>query len=212
MEMVHQHQILSARASGMTPRRVAIIGGVGLLHVAAITALILGMKPGVVAQIAQEIHLIRVAKTEQPPVPAPPPVKMVQPVVPRTPTVTPPVIPIQPDTPSPLYVKPTPTNPTPPVPDSSAAGVASTHSVPPYPADAREQSHSGSVLLQLVVSAQGDVTSANVVTSSGHTELDQAAVAWVVAHWKYKPAVQNGIAVPSQTQAMVKFDLTQARR
>jgi protein TonB len=189
---------------------MAIVGGVGLLHVVAIYALIAGMKPGVVTQIEQEIHLVPVARTEQPPVQAPPQVKLVQPVAPTTPTITPPDVPIQSPTPSPIYIAPTPTNPAPAVPDSSATGLTNTHTTPPYPVEARDQSHSGSVLLQLIVSAQGDVTSANVVTSSGHAELDQAAVSWVVAHWKYKPAVQNGIAVPSQTQAIVKFDLKQA--
>jgi len=33
-----------------------------------------------------------------------------------------------------------------------------------------------------------------------------------VAHWKYKPALQNGQPVPSQAQAAVKFDLRQAGR
>jgi outer membrane biosynthesis protein TonB len=48
--------------------------------------------------------------------------------------------------------------------------------------------------------------------SSGFPELDQAAVAWVVSHWKYKPAVQGGVTVTSQSQAAVRFDLKQANR
>ena len=50
-----------------------------------------------------------------------------------------------------------------------------------------------------------------VLNHEGYAELDAAAVSWVQAHWKYKPAFQNGIAVTSQAQAAVKFDLRTAR-
>ena len=65
--------------------------------------------------------------------------------------------------------------------------------------------------LQMVISAQGTVTSATVLQSSGFADLDQAAVAWVQQHWRYKPAMQNGTAVPSQAQAAVIFALKNAR-
>ncbi len=110
-------------------------------------------------------------------------------------------------------VRQTATDATPAVlPDTGASGISSTHSIPPYPALARVASHQGTVLLQIVVSADGSVASASVLQSSGFPELDQAAMAWVTAHWKYKPATQNGQAVPAQVQAAVKFDLRQASR
>jgi len=53
---------------------------------------------------------------------------------------------------------------------------------------------------------------ASVTQSSGFPALDESAVAWVMAHWKYKPAIRGGVPVTSQTQAAVKFDLKLAHR
>jgi periplasmic protein TonB len=209
--LMPKHEIVSARPSGMTPRRAMTIGGVGLLHVAAIYALIAGMGTAIVKQVD---HIVTVdvidtdTKTKTTPVP-PKPV-LAQPTI-MTPTITPPDIPIASDTPSTIFVAPT--NPTTAaVPDSGPAGIGNTHSTPPYPVDARAAAHQGTVVLQMTVGPQGDVMSATVVTSSGFPELDQTAVSWVVAHWKYKPAIQNSVPVTSRTQAAVKFDLKQASR
>jgi protein TonB len=210
---VAQHNILSARSSGMTPRRALIIGTVGLLHAGAIYAIVVGMRPSDVINVIRDIQIIPVAKTEQPqPKFIPPTPHLTDPIPTVTPHVLqPPVIDTVPDRDS-ITTPPPDLNPPPSVPDTAAASVPGTHSTPPYPAIARNLSHAGQVLLQLVVSERGDVTQATVVTSSGFGELDEAAVSWVVAHWKYRPAIQNGQPIPSQTQAIVKFDLTQARR
>jgi len=55
------------------------------------------------------------------------------------------------------------------------------------------------------------VTAAQVTNSSGVAELDQTAVDWVVAHWKYRPAMQNGLAVASTADAEVVFNLKNAK-
>jgi outer membrane biosynthesis protein TonB len=49
-----------------------------------------------------------------------------------------------------------------------------------------------------------------VIQSSGYPDLDAAAAVWVQAHWRYNPAVQGGVPVPSQTRAAVKFDIRRA--
>ena len=208
-----RHDIIGTAQPGMTPRRAMIIGGVGLLHVMAIYALMNGLVAKVIDIVQPPIE-VTVDTTTPPKTPLVPPAPtMAKPTDAQLqpPTIQPPVIDIASDTPSTITVTATPPNTAPPV-DSGATGVTSTHSTPPYPAEARALSHQGTVLLQLAVSAQGDVTSANVVQSSGFPELDSAAVTWVVAHWKYKPALQGGFAMPSQTQAAVKFDLKLARR
>ncbi len=213
MEAV-QHNILRSQPSGMTPRRALIIGGVGLLHVAAIW----GLMNGMVAKAIQVIEkpIVVTVDTKQPPVkPAvlPPTPPMQQPPLITQTTVPPPDIVVDNNEPStPIYATPTLTNPPTPVPDTSAAGLSNTHTVPPYPVSARALSHQGTVTLQMVVTAQGDVANASVITSSGFAELDQAAIDWVVSHWKYRPAIQNGAPVPSQTTAAVKFDLKTASR
>lgn len=96
-------------------------------------------------------------------------------------------------------------------PDSAASGLTNTHTTPPYPPVARRLDQQGTVVLSITVAADGSVSAAQVATSSGVPELDQAALDWVKSHWRYKPAMQGGVAVPSTTQAAVKFDLKQAR-
>lgn len=101
-------------------------------------------------------------------------------------------------------------SPQPAIPDSAASGVMDTHTTPPYPPDARNLSQQGTVTLALSIDTTGAVTNAQVRTSSGYPELDQTAVSWVIAHWRYKPAIHDGVAVASTSLAAVKFDLRQA--
>ncbi len=141
-----------------------------------------------------------------------PSVKMVTPTMPSTPTVPRPIIPIeQPNNQNPITVTTQQQPVTPQVPDSQAFGIMGTHTTPPYPADARRLDQQGVATLQLSIDANGIVTSATVKASSGYPELDQTAIDWVVGHWRYKPAVQNGTAVASTAVAAVKFDLKNAR-
>jgi len=93
----------------------------------------------------------------------------------------------------------------------AAVGILSTHTVPPYPPIARRLGEEGKVTLRLTVSAEGRVTRADIVTSSGRDELDQTAQAWILAHWAYKPALDNGVAVASQVMAVVTFSLANQR-
>lgn len=55
---------------------------------------------------------------------------------------------------------------------------------PPYPAEARRRGQQGTVQLQIVFGADGRVTSATVGRSSGFSDLDRAAAAWVRRHWR----------------------------
>jgi protein TonB len=210
--LLAQHNILSARPSGMTPRRAMIIGGVGLLHAAAIYALMNGMVANVIAYVQPPLVVtVDTKAVDLKPVVVPHVPQLEHPVQPVDAVVPPPRVDIASEDPTPIHVTVAPpTNP--PPADTGAAGLGSTHTTPPYPVAARTQSHQGTVLLQMTVSPMGDVVSATVLQSSGFPELDQAAVSWVVSHWKYKPAVQGGVTVTSQTQAAVKFDLRQASR
>jgi TonB family protein len=64
------------------------------------------------------------------------------------------------------------------------------------------------VKLHLTIDEQGVVTAASVEKSSGYDTLDSAAVAWVIAHWRYKPATKDGVPIESSTDALVTFKLT----
>ena len=89
----------------------------------------------------------------------------------------------------------------------AATAIVSTHTVPPYPPIAQRMGEEGKVTLRLTVSAEGRVTKADVLTSSGRNELDQTAQAWILAHWAYKPALEDGVAIASQVVAVVTFSL-----
>jgi protein TonB len=95
--------------------------------------------------------------------------------------------------------------------DHAPVGILSTHTVPPYPPIARRMGEEGKVTLRLTVSAEGRVTQAEIVASSGRGELDQTAQTWIVAHWIYKPALDNGAAVASQVLTIVTFSLANQR-
>lgn len=91
----------------------------------------------------------------------------------------------------------------------AATALPATHTIPDYPALDRRLDHQGTVLLALVIDAQGNVTDANVMRSSGFDGLDEAAVSWVKAYWRYKPATRNGVAIAASARAEVTFRLTQ---
>jgi protein TonB len=97
------------------------------------------------------------------------------------------------------------------MPDRAAAPIAATHTSPPYPTLARRLGMQGKVMLRLSVQPDGAVARAEVVTSSGRQDLDQAAVQWITGHWTYQPAIRNGAPATSQVLAAVQFSLTDAR-
>jgi len=95
--------------------------------------------------------------------------------------------------------------------DRALVSIASTHTVPPYPPAARQVNAEGKVTLRLTVSTEGKVTAAEIVSSSGRDDMDQAAQQWIMAHWAYKPALDNGVTVISHVLATVNFSLINAR-
>ncbi len=77
--------------------------------------------------------------------------------------------------------------------------------IPEYPQQARAARVQGSVTLDAIISAEGDVHEIRVV--SGHSLLVNAAVRCVAA-WKYLPATRNGLPVSSKATIVVNFVLT----
>jgi TonB family protein len=86
-----------------------------------------------------------------------------------------------------------------------AAGLLLEKVVPDYPPLARQAHVVGSVVLDANISKDGAVENLRAV--SGHPLLIPAAID-AVKHWRYKPYVQNGQAVPVNTQITVNFSLT----
>ena len=75
---------------------------------------------------------------------------------------------------------------------------------PEYPASALRAGESGSVLLDVMVDAQGRVTRVEIARRSGSRALDRAALR-AVEKWRFTPATVNGQAVPGQVQVPIDF-------
>jgi protein TonB len=196
------HEILVAKPGMSRPRAIGL-GLVALLHVLFVWALINGLATKIITNIPHELKAQVIAPTKEETQPTPPTPTM---VVPKD-SITPPEIQVQTTQTQAIQ---TPMAPAPTAPSTRANGITSTHSTPPYPADAKQKGHEGTVVLHIMISDQGEVTSAQVSKSSGFPELDQQAVSWVKEHWKYKAAVQNGVAVASASDAQVVFSLKNA--
>jgi protein TonB len=201
--------MMSAPQSRWTTERIVGVGFVGLLHVVAVYAIMTGLAQKIVKAVQPDLIVTMEPVKEQQQEKIVPPKLPDLPSTPQDQAVTPPDIVIANDTPAQISLPPTqPTAPS--TPDAVASSISSTHTTPPYPGMARKLGEQGTVKLRLTISAQGVVTAADVVQSSGFADLDQTAVGWVMSHWKYKPAVQGGVAVASTTMAAVVFNLRTA--
>jgi protein TonB len=197
-----------ARRSPQT--RMLTIGIVGALHIAAVYALVTGLFPHVIDIASGTITVIPVPEPTQPPQPQTH-VK-VDLIDPTAPTVKEPEVDIQRD-PGPTIWQPPNKDAGSGVGDLSTPAIAigSTHTIPPYPELAIRLRQNGLVTLRIALGADGAVGDVRIEKSSGSGLLDDAAVAWVKAHWRYRPATENGTPVVSTTLAAVRFDLKQAR-
>jgi protein TonB len=88
-----------------------------------------------------------------------------------------------------------------------ARAIAASHTIPEYPFVSRRLREQGTLRLKLTVDEKGLVTDAIVVNSSGFQRLDEAAVKWVKAQWRYTPAMQGTKPVPTTADAIVEFKL-----
>lgn len=77
---------------------------------------------------------------------------------------------------------------------------------PVYPASARRLRESGTVLVKVWLSAQGEVEDAQIVESSGYVRLDKAALA-TVNRWRCNAPSRNGQPAPAVALQPFHFDL-----
>jgi protein TonB len=185
---------------------VAVVAGI---HVAAITALIVGLKAGIANFVTPPIITRYIPAN--PTKPADPP--KLAPIVFSNPAkafVPVPVIDIGPGETSITDVSPTGSKQT-VIASTAVAGIMATHSIPPYPPISRRLGHEGVVLLKLMISPEGNITAVAIETSSGYADLDDMAANWVKAHWRYRPALVAGVPVASMAEASVRFSLKDAR-
>ncbi|MCC7541791.1 MAG: TonB-dependent receptor, partial [Deltaproteobacteria bacterium] len=75
-----------------------------------------------------------------------------------------------------------------------------------YPADLRARGVTGATVLRLTVGTSGTVTEASVATSSGHTALDEAAMA-AARRFRFRPATRRGQPIAARIQYRYEFTL-----
>lgn len=77
---------------------------------------------------------------------------------------------------------------------------------PVYPYEAQRQQRQGRVILAVRIDAQGVVESISVSTSSGHIDLDRAAIE-AVQQWKFSPSKRQGQNVTADVHVPVRFTI-----
>lgn len=79
---------------------------------------------------------------------------------------------------------------------------------PEYPRLAKSRGWQGKVLLRVQVTADGRSASVQVQQSSGHNQLDEAAVE-AVEHWTFLPAKRGEMPVASTVTVPIQFKLNE---
>ncbi|MGQ0800666.1 MAG: energy transducer TonB [Pseudomarimonas sp.] len=80
-------------------------------------------------------------------------------------------------------------------------------SPPPYPRIALSRGWEGTVMLLVLVAADGSVEDVRVDRSSGHRALDQQALRHVRRNWRFQPAWRDGQAIAAWASVPVVFKL-----
>jgi protein TonB len=217
-----QNSIATYRPRGTAPQRTVGLILTAVLNAGIIYALLaeLGMVPMPIIPKPIDGRVIiepddrQLPPPPQPTIPAPRITEFVPPIIeiPVVPeddrnTITPPQV--QPATPPAEPPQVASLNPpaTPPLIVSPARAIMATHTIPDYPPVSRRLGEQGMLRLRLAIGADGAVQDARVETSSGYRRLDDAAIQWVKAHWRYEPAMQGPKAIPSTATAEVTFRL-----
>ncbi|MGH9433627.1 MAG: energy transducer TonB [Terriglobia bacterium] len=76
---------------------------------------------------------------------------------------------------------------------------------PPYSEQARKAKFQGTVVLAIIIDAQGDVRDEQIIKALG-LGLDEEAMK-TVRTWKFKPAMRNGVPVPVRVTVEISFRL-----
>lgn len=79
---------------------------------------------------------------------------------------------------------------------------------PVYPHDAMRRREEGTVKLQFTVGANGTLAGSAIVKSSGHRDLDQAALQALI-HCRFKPAYREGRPVQAAFTMEYRWQLTE---
>jgi protein TonB len=207
--------------------RLGAVAGVGALHLALGTALLVGLAVNVLPEPVPEPIVVRL----DPPRPVTLPPVETRPVIDEVQvTMTAPVIEVVPDTP-PLPFEP-PADPF--AAQGAGSGAGGGEAVLPpvaepvrvaararpglvgigpddYPEAARRAGEEERMTVRITIGADGAVTDCAVAASSGHERLDRRACEVAVRRWRFAPATEDGIAVPSVQEKRINWRLADLR-
>lgn len=96
--------------------------------------------------------------------------------------------------------------PPPPPPLIEAKAKLGTKQQPEYPEIAQQNNWEGRVLLSAYIKEDGSIGEVKVVKSSGHGELDEAAIA-ALRGWRFEPAKRGDVAQGSWVRVPFTFTL-----
>ena len=86
-----------------------------------------------------------------------------------------------------------------------AEAIGTTRSIPVLPVNLAAIARQALLRLRLIVATDGSISDAFVETSTGSPEVDRLALAWVKMHWRYRPAMRDGVAISVTTTSLVFF-------
>lgn len=78
---------------------------------------------------------------------------------------------------------------------------------PAYPREALRRRIEGTVMLQVLVDVNGHPLDVLVQQSSGNRMLDEAARTQVLKRWRFRPAMQDGVAIQAMGLVPVVFEI-----
>jgi protein TonB len=200
----------SFRTSAASPRRFVSVAVVAGLHLIVIWALASGLASQLIQKLPDELNteVIKDKPPEQNKVPPPPPPELIKP---PPPFVPPPDINVQVETTTnnAIQTQSVIQHDTPKPSITAPASTGSKHSCSGekyYPPIAKRLNWTGTTGLTFHIAVDGTPKDFSVTTSSGHDELDQAAIT-CVSSWHYKPAIQNNNPVEVPWQTSIKWNL-----
>jgi periplasmic protein TonB len=201
-----QHDIRPFRASQSVPRRVFSFGLAALIQIVFVYTLVTGLASQLIQKLPDELkaEVVQEKPPDNPKTPPPPPPDLVKP---PPPFVPPPDINIQNEAPATTAI--TAVTAQKPAGITAPASIGRPHACPSdkwYPPIAVRLGEEGTTTVAFKIMTDGSVAEAAVADSSGHSDLDDAALR-CVSGWRYNPAMQNGqpVAVPWKTS--VKWNL-----
>jgi protein TonB len=212
------HAVIASHLN-LDPKRIAATSATIAVHVAVLMLL---LTPPMLMPAEAEPQTIVIDWQEEKPLPPPPPppppeprpVQEVRPNVvpqPAPPIAAPPVV--FADATAMDFAAPEVVAPEPqvvdygPLPSGPLALDVLVGPAPPYPGTALRLGITGSVVLRIEVDATGKPVSGTIDRSSGSTILDKAALKFVLARWRFKPAEHAGQPIAATALVPINYVL-----